>query len=102
MNDDQIEALLGRYRPITNVPPLARAPRTWPWAVAAAALLVFTLGSNLLVVSSPAQPDEDAREQALAAQLGGGHEADVMAAWLVRTEDRAGSAPAWIHAGLPR
>jgi len=101
VNDDQIEALLGRYRPITNVPPLARAPRTWPWAVAAAALLVFTLGSNLLV-SSPARPDEDARERALAARLGGGLDADVMAAWLVRTEGRAGGSPAWMRAEVPQ
>lgn len=52
MNDDQIEDLLRRLRPAGPAPGLRgriigaapAAPRAWPWAVAAAALLVLVIG----------------------------------------------------------
>lgn len=51
MDEDEIERLLRRHRPAAAAPglrervlPPAAARRTWPWAVAAAALLVLTVG----------------------------------------------------------
>ena len=56
--DPEIEQLLSRYRPaepkselwdeISNLPHLqmSKSPRTWPWALAAAALLVITVVLN--------------------------------------------------------
>jgi hypothetical protein len=57
MQDSDLEALLNKYRPADPPPSLARLvespnlpvpqpsnPRTWPWAIAAAALLAITVG----------------------------------------------------------
>ena len=52
MDDDKVRALLDRYQPVGPAGELreralagaVRAPRTWPWAAAAAALLAATVG----------------------------------------------------------
>jgi hypothetical protein len=72
MNDQDLEQLIGRYRPITRLPDLSmtRLPRTWPWAVAAAALLAISIGLHSVTIvggEGPAAIDV----QPLAQQLGG-------------------------------
>ena len=94
MNDDQIEALLRRYRPIVrrlDIPrlpdsPATRVARTWPWAIAAAALLAIAIGRHAAAWTS-APPASDARQiAAIADQLGGGTEGRAVAEWIVAQE----------------
>lgn len=92
MNDEEIEALLQRYRPVTRLPDYqtTRFPRTWPWAVAAAALLSITVGLHTAEVPAPdASPFVDPqRVLAIAEALGGTPQSQVMAEWIVRREAR--------------
>jgi len=105
MQDSELEALLKKYRPVDPPhgleqrifdPPsghVARPERrTWPWAVAAAALLAITVGLHALsIASSPARPDvilDEQRVQAVANEIGGPN-ARVRAEYIVRQEQRA-------------
>jgi hypothetical protein len=88
MDDREIEALLRRYRPVERAP---RAPRVWPWAAAAAALLAIVVGLHAGAIV--AAPDEriDARSSqdgvsTLAAQFGGDARARRLADWMVARE----------------
>lgn len=56
MTDADLENLLRRYRPVGPPPRLrtrilrsARGPRVWPWAAAAAVLLLCALGGHLAI-----------------------------------------------------
>jgi hypothetical protein len=92
MRDDEIEALLGKYRPIARTSSLKEPypARTWPWAVAAAALLALTVGLHATAVASaPPAPVDEARVSMLAEQFGGTADGRALAEWLVRQEQRA-------------
>ena len=90
-----IEELLNRYRPGAPPPDLwnriSKSPRTWPWAVAAAALLAITLGLHGAVVPAPtAGPAVDTqRVKAIAEELGSTPGSEIMAEWMARQEARA-------------
>jgi len=101
--DTEIEERLSRYRPaeprrdlweqISTFPhaQISKSARTWPWAVAAAALLAVTLGLHMAVVPpSPKSPTADARRvDVLTAELGGSRESRAVAEWLAIQEARA-------------
>lgn len=92
MNDQDIEALLRRYRPVTQLPeyPITGSSRTWPWAVAAAALLAITVGLHGAAVpalDAPSSVDEQ-RVQAIIDDLGGPQNRR-LAEWIARQEARA-------------
>ena len=70
MDEQEIERLLRRHRPAASAPGLRErvlppaAARTWPWAVAAAALLVLTVGLHNRTDAMPGmliQRDESIR-----------------------------------------
>ena len=100
MHERDVETLLTRYRPaapraelaaaITRLPnyQITRYPRTWPWAVAAAALLAISVGLHAAVPPAPdTSPLVDAqRVQAIAEDLGGTPESRIMAEWIARHE----------------
>ena len=92
MNDRDIEELLARYRPATRLPdfPVTRLGdgRTWPWMVAAAALLAVSIGLHAAVVPAPEPSSlvDAARVQAIADELGGDADSRIMAEWIVRRE----------------
>jgi hypothetical protein len=100
MHDRDIESLLRRYRPmaashglgdrITQSPnrQITKSDRTWPWAVAAAALLAISVGLHAAVPPAPdTSPLVDAqRVQAIAEELGGTPESRIMAEWIARHE----------------
>src|SRR5688572_27443623 len=101
MQDRDVEELLRRYRPaepndalfdqITKSPDHQITKSTWPWAVAAAALLAITV--SLHVVVAP-EPDRSAaidtqRVQTIAEALGGSPGSEPLAEWIVRREARA-------------
>jgi hypothetical protein len=100
MQDRDIESLLRRYRllppndalfeRITKSPDhqITKSKRTWPWAVAAAALLAISLGLHAAVPPAPdTSPLVDAqRVQAIAEELGGTPESRIMAEWIARHE----------------
>src|SRR4051812_36910317 len=101
MQDSELEALLNRYRPadppdalgdrlLEPPAPLLRDPRTWPWAVAAAALLAVTIGLHVaaLVASAPGADPLDAQRVQVVAEQIGGPGARVMAEDIVRQEQR--------------
>jgi hypothetical protein len=95
MDEDKVRELLGRYRPAGPARDLRQraltagvsAPRTWPWAAAAAALLVVSVG--LHVAASYEVPryavDDNGSDsvEALAAALGGDADARVAAEMIV-------------------
>jgi hypothetical protein len=100
--DPEIEELLSRYRPagprsdlwdeISTFPHfhISKSSRTWPWEIAAAALLALTIG--LQAFSSRSLPDEDhldeRRVEVIADDLGGPANRPI-AEWIVREETRA-------------
>ncbi len=98
--DTEIETLLSRYRPaeprrdlwdrISTFPhsQISKSERVWPWAVAAAALLVVTIGLHAAVVPAPetSVPVDAARVQAIADELGGGAESRIVAELIARRE----------------
>lgn len=92
MTDHDLERLLARYRPISRLLalPTTRSARTWPWAVAAAALLAITVGLDAPVAAEPdASPAVDfQRVERIADELGGNPESRVTAEWIVRNEAR--------------
>jgi|tagenome__1003787_1003787.scaffolds.fasta_scaffold20776684_2 hypothetical protein len=102
MQDSELEALLNRYRPadppggledrLLEQPALVfRDPRTWPWAVAAAALLAVTIGLHVAALaasSAGADPLDAQRVQVVAEQIDG-PAARVLAEDIVRQEQRA-------------
>ena len=99
MDDNEIERTLQRYRPVDPPEDLLDRiltgdrsalafpePRTWPWAVAAAALLALIIGLHSGSANDPSV-DATRREIAdLSASLGGDALAQETATWLVRTE----------------
>jgi len=103
MQDPEIENLLRRYRPlppgehlsgaIANSPghQIAKSRKTWPWAIAAAALLTITLGLHGAVVPAPdaSLAAETRRVAAIVEELGGAPGSDVMAEWIAQRERRA-------------
>lgn len=97
MDDDEIEQMLRRYRPadpptdlLSTIHHVRDDRRTWPWAVAAAALLAIALGMHGGgAVNAGDNPSiEDARRQVaeLSAALGDDPLARETATWLVRIE----------------
>jgi len=100
MQDPDIERLLRRYRPlppsehlfgqITTAPQhqISKSHRTWPWAVAAAALLAITLGLHATVVPPPDAPPavDRQRVEAIIEDLGRARGSDVIAEWIARRE----------------
>ena len=98
MQDREIENLLRRYRPaepsdalfdqITKSPDHQITKSTWPWAVAAAALLAITVGLHAAVVPAPEPLPlvDGARVQAIVDDLGGSPEVRVMAESIARRE----------------
>ena len=107
MDDPEIEALLRQYRPAAPATALGDrisqsanhqvaqspdSPRTWPWAVAAAALLAISLGLQATPRAANAgQPDgpDPQRMQAVAEALGPTAGNRTVAEWIVRQEMRA-------------
>jgi hypothetical protein len=106
MDDYDVEKLLARYRPaapraeldaaITQLPDfqITRFPRTWPWAVAAAALLSITLGLHPAARSAPYVTLDDQRAvaqrvESIANELGDGPGGRLVAGWIVQQERRA-------------
>jgi hypothetical protein len=107
MQDRDIEALLRQYRPagparelgdrisqspIHQIAQSPDSPRTWPWAVAAAALLAISLGLHVTPrAANDGQPDgpDPQRVQAVAAALGPTAGNRMVAEWIVRQEMRA-------------
>ena len=96
MNDQDIESLLRRYRPAAQISKfpdchISKSPRTWPWAVAAAALLAISVGLHAAVVSEPdpSTSIDALRVQSIAEELGGSPGSEVLAEWIVRREVRA-------------
>ncbi len=79
-DDRVVEALLRRYRPM-DAPPAAIVGRTWPWAVAAAALLAITIGLHgaVIIGAMPAAADP----APLAYALGGDDVARQVAQFIV-------------------
>jgi hypothetical protein len=106
--DAEIEKLLSRYRPaeprrelwdqISRFPhsKISKSARTWPWAVAAAALLIISLGLHGAVVPAPdAAPEVDAqRVEAIVEDLGRTPGSEAIAEWIARREARAEQARA--------
>jgi hypothetical protein len=94
-HDAEIEALLNRYQPAA--PPndlwnqISKSQRTWPWALAAAALLLITMGLHGAVVPAPgAEPAVDTqRVEAIVEELGRTPGSQVIAEWIARREARA-------------
>jgi hypothetical protein len=98
MQDQDIENLLRRYRPaepsdalfdqITKSPDHEITKSTWPWAVAAAALLAISVGLHAVVVPAPeaSVPVDPARLQAIIDELGGGPESRILAESIARRE----------------
>ena len=85
MNDEQLDDLLRRVRPAgpgaelrARIVGIGRVPRTWPWALAAAALLAVTVTGQFLAARTYREtarnttPVENAGAdlEALAAALG--------------------------------
>jgi hypothetical protein len=101
--DAEIEKLLNRYRPSGPRRELwdqistfthsksSKSARTWPWAVAAAALLMITLGLHGAAAPAPdASPASDIqRVEAIVEELGRTPGSEVIAEWLARREARA-------------
>jgi hypothetical protein len=101
-HNPEIEELLRRYRPaeppsdlcdqISKFPhfQISKSPRTWPWAVAAAALLAMTVGLHAGTFGrlEDEYPVDERRVQAVADDLGG-PQSRVMAQWIVLQEARA-------------
>jgi hypothetical protein len=93
MNDRDIESLLRRYRPVAQISKfphfqIAKSARTWPWAVAAAALLTVSIGLHAAVAPAPETSVvvDAARVQAIADEFGGDSEGRVMAEWIASRE----------------
>jgi hypothetical protein len=93
MNDRDIESLLRRYRPVAQISTfpnfhISKSERTWPWAVAAAALLAITIGLHATVVPAPEPLPlvDGTRVQAIVDDLGGSPEFRVMAESIARRE----------------
>jgi hypothetical protein len=98
--DGDIKELLSRYRPagprgdlwaeISTFPhsQISKSERTWPWAVAAAALLAVSVGLPAAVLPPPETSSlvDAARVQAIVDQLGGSPENRIMAEWIARRE----------------
>jgi hypothetical protein len=98
--DTKIEELLSRYRPaeppndlwaqISTFPNshISKSERTWPWAVAAAALLAVSIGLHAAVAPAPETSVvvDAARLQAIVDELGGSSESRIMAEWIARRE----------------
>jgi hypothetical protein len=98
VDDDKVRELLGRYRPVGPSSDLreralgasTHPPRTWPWAAAAAALLVATVGLHAATnraIAAATPPAGQLSVDALAAVMGGTEDAR-RAAELIVTEQR--------------
>jgi hypothetical protein len=90
MNDHEIESLLRRYRPISTFPHLHISKSTWPWAVAAAALLAISVGLHAAVVPAPdlSSAVDAQRVRTIAEALGGSPGSEDLAEWMARREAR--------------
>jgi hypothetical protein len=109
MDDDKVRELLGRYRPVSPPAHLRTAvlsrpaggSRMWPWAAAAAALVVATLTLHVAAnraIARVSMPASTESIEALAATLGGDEEAH-RAARLIVAERRFRS---WLTGGDTR
>jgi hypothetical protein len=102
MDEDRVRELLDRYRPVGAPAGLrhraligtGNTPRTWPWAVAAAALLAASAGLHLATnrtLARVATPVDGISVDALAATMGGDEDARRAARLIVaEREFRAG------------
>jgi hypothetical protein len=102
-HDAEIEARLKRYQPAAPPsdlwiqiskspdPQISKSPKTWPWAVAAAALLAITVGLHGAVIPAPdTRPAvETQRVEAIVEELGRAPGSQVIAEWIARREARA-------------
>src|SRR4029450_13499971 len=110
----EIERLLSRYRPaeprrelwdhISTFPhsQISKSPRTWPWAIAAAAFLTVPLGLHGAVVPAPdATPAVDTqRVNAIEEELGRAPGSEFLAEWIARAERGAGQGGGGGRAGV--
>jgi hypothetical protein len=97
VNDHELEQLLNRYRPagppddllssITRLSNqnIATTGRAWPWVMAAAALLVITIGLHVLAFV-PSHEPVSAAPADVARQLGGDALADRAAHFIVTSQ----------------
>ena len=103
MHDDDIEGLLKKYRPAAPerafderlLQSLERdglhlpGPRTWPWAVAAAALLAIAVGLQAGPRgTADIDPSTKAAAETLAETSGGDETSREIAEWTLVTADR--------------
>jgi hypothetical protein len=73
-----------------------RPERTWPWAIAAAALLAISVGLHVFADgSAPRPPVDETRVNALSEAMGGTADDRAVAEWIVRQQQRA-EAPAGV------
>jgi hypothetical protein len=118
MQDDDVDGLLRKYRPAAPSRAFEesllesldretwRSPqrRTWPWAVAAAALLAVTIGLHTIAFVA-AQGSEEVldpqRVQQLADEIGGPG-ARAMAEYIVREEQRSDAEAQQWRGAAPR
>ena len=99
--DTEIEELLSRYRPaeprsdlwdqISTFPHSQMSKSTWPWAVAAAALLAVSIGLHAAVAPAPETSVvvDATRVQAIADELGGSSGSRIIGEWIARREAMA-------------
>ena len=96
MDNEKVRELLGRYQPAGPAGELrkraltfsSKAPRTWPWAAAAAALLVAAVGLHAATnraIAAVTPPAARLSVDALATAMGGTEDAR-QAAELIVTE----------------
>lgn len=103
MDDRELEALLNKYRPVDPSASLedrifqspdpeaanARAPRTWPWVAAAAALLAITVSLQAGARTTPAvDPTVQAAAQELMEASGGDQQSRAIAEWTLTVAQR--------------
>lgn len=101
MDDRDIETLLAKYRPgeppaglQASIHQLTTSPThqlTWPWAVAAAALLAIAIGLHVRAPAATdfaASADRDRRAETITAELGGSAADRLLARAVTAEEDR--------------
>lgn len=95
--DDKVRELFGQYQPVGPSSDLreralgasAHPPRTWPWAAAAVALLMATMGLHAAAnraIATVAQPAAPLSVDALTAAMGGTEEARRVAESIVEEQ----------------